>query len=424
MSRLERALRLLPAIVLLGAAGLAIGQTREQEYRARGTGLTMEEAIENALFEVTRKVSGTRIEGTQSSSVHTVSGNIDGTDGGSEFRFEERVDSRVRTSASGLVSSYDLLSRIDGPRGVEVEILARVPRYDVPGIDSTNRRKLALIPFGSRIDQTEFFGPIYGDELASELSNAVLTQFVQARRFAILDRESWRAIDRERELLASSATPISEKAKLGRALGADYLVLGELLEAGGGQLQRTDRLTGAVKSSSGASIAVAYRIVVPATGEIKFADTVELSVSDASGQPVQSRTYALNELSKQLVGIALDRIYPIKVVGANGADVVLNQGGNTLSIGDQLELIEVGELMRDPYTKESLGRVETVIGRLEITRVDGKMSYARIVGHGAHAPKVGQLARRDLGLYGAGIAAPPVPPPTPRSEGVRLPFDR
>lgn len=67
--------------------------------------------------------------------------------------------------------------------------------------------------------------------------------------------------------------------------------------------------------------------------------------------------------------------------------------------------------------------MESVIGRIEITRVDGKLSYARLVGDGP-ATKVGQLARRDLALYAATGAAPPVPPPTPRTEGVRLPLNR
>lgn len=388
------------------------------------TGADPQDATNNALVEAVRQVNGVSINANQliqTDSVSVASSDADGNQ--SSFAVTQQQRGSVGAKSAGHLAGYRILESGPSEYGHRVVLEARIHRYRVPGIDSSNRRKLALIPFGSRIPRTEFFGPIYGDELAGELSQAMLAQFVQARRFAILDRESWGAIGQERALLASSATPISEKAKLGRALGADYLVLGELLEAGGGQQQRTERLTGVVKHSSGASIAVAYRIVVPATGEIKFADTLELSVTDASGQPMNSRTAALNELSKRLVGIALDRIYPIRIVSASGAEVVLNQGGNTLTVGDQLQLIEEGERMRDPYTKESLGRVETVIGRIEITRVDGKMSYAHLVGDGP-APKVGHLARRDLALYARGKAAPPVPPPTPRTEGVKLPFDR
>ena len=124
-----------------------------------------------------------------------------------------------------------------------------------------------------------------------------MSQFVQSRRFAILDRESWNVIGAEHALLASAKTPVSEKAKLGRVLGADYLVLGEIIEARGGAYTRTQQLTGVSKAVSAASLSVAYRVVVPATGEIKFADTVELMAHSESGRQMHSRTAAVNSRS-------------------------------------------------------------------------------------------------------------------------------
>lgn len=420
-----RAGALLACVLGLLVTAPATTQTQEVEYTASGRGVTLDEAIEQALFEVARQANGTRIEASQASSVHTFSGSVSGHDGEtSAFEFQERTDSQVRTSARGLVSGYRILGQQRTARGFEVTLRATVPRYRVPGIDSGNRRRLAVIPFGSRVAQAEFFGPQAGHELASELSRAVVAQFVQGRRFAVLDRESWGAIGDERALLASADTPIGEKARLGMALGADYLILGELLEAEGGVRERQQRLTGVRSVSTDARIAVAYRIVVPATGEVKYADVLELGLDDRDGRPLPSRSAALAELSRRMVGIAVDRIYPMKVVNVvSPTSAVLNQGGSTLAVGDRLQLFEEGAAMVDPYTREPLGRVETAVGQLQVVRVDGKVAYADLV-EGSGVLREGLLARRDLELYDAAWRPDPVPPPSPRAEGVRLPFDR
>lgn len=403
----------------------ATADTEYIEVVAAGQGVSVDEAIDNALAEAVRRSNGTNVDARQATSMQSIEGAVSNSAGeSSSFSYRERVDSSISTTARGAVSSYDVISQRATAHGIEVSIRARVPRYRTPGIDSVNRRKLAVIPFSSRLGQTEFFGNTYGEELSAELSQAILTQFVQSRRFSVLDRESWRVISNEQQILASALTSIDEKAKLGAMLGADYLVLGELIDAAGGVAMRTERLTGVRRAETGASIAVSYRILVPATGEIKFADTLEISVMDPQGRAFQSRTGALVELSKRLVGIATDRIYPIQVVNVSSpSSVVLNQGGGTLSVGDQLLLVELGESMVDPYTKEPLGRVEAVVGRLEVTRIDGKVAYAEVLGDSVAGLKIGMLARRDEGLYASG-AQEAVPPPSPRTEGVQLPFDR
>ena len=44
-----------------------------------------------------------------------------------------------------------------------------------------------------------------------------------------------------------------------------------------------------------------------------------------------------------------------------------------------MELIHRGEVVKDSYTKESLGRTEEVIGEIEITSVTPKQSYAKVI---------------------------------------------
>ena len=411
-------------LLLLWWPGAGLAQVEYQRVVVTASGVSREDAIEQALVEVARQTSGTAIQARQRSAVQ--SGTQVGTDamGRSVEQFElvEQFESEVTTTARGLVSSYRILGEWPTARGHEVEIEARVPKYRVPGIDTSDRRRLAVIPFNSRIGSAEFFGTIRGDLLATELSQAILTQFVQSRRFAVLDRENSLALEREHRLLASPSAPMSERVKLGQQLGTDYLVVGELVEAYGALFRRQGELTGAIREESVARIGVAYRILATATGEVRFADRVEIAVGSADGMHVESRVQALNEISRQLVGIALDRIYPIQVVGVAGPEeLILGQGGNTVAVGERFRLVQRGAPLKDPYSGESLGFAETVVGTLEITRIDGRVAYARPVGALETAPAVGQVVRRDVGLAGAAAA---VPPPSPRTSGVRLPFDR
>ncbi len=415
-------------IVVLAALTLCMpvmAQNSEESYVATGRGATPAEAIDQALIEILRRSSGVQISSVQLTELRSESLDVSSSSGSENITaIRERFDSSTRARVSGLLSSYEVLRQSPIGRGYEVEVRGNVPRYRVPGIDSSNRRRLAVLPFSTRMAVADFYGAVSGDELSDLLYQSMVGQFVQSRRFALLDRTSWSALGAERRLIASRETPIAEKAKLGRALGADYLVVGEILDASGAERTRTRTLTGVTESQSVSQLSVSYRIVVPATGEIKFADTIDISVETDSRKQAATRVSALNELAKRMVGFALDRIYPMQIVSVNGdGSVVLNQGGNTISPGDRLMLVEQGTAVVDPYTKEPLGRVEHQLGQIEVTRSDGKIAYARLVGEIGKPLRVGMLARRDNALYGAGGGAD-VPPPSARTEGVRLPFDR
>lgn len=416
------------AALLLGLALTALTQSARADIvtvTVESSGATLQEATSNALVEAIRQVNGVSISSSQIMNTISVSGAVTDSAGGStSFSLEQKQQGSVTAKAGGHLAGYRVLEARPSEYGHHAVLEVRVHRYSAPGIDSSNRRKLAVIPFGTRLGEADFYGSMSAAEVGDLLHQAIVAQFVQSRRFAILDRESWNVIGAEHALLASPHTPVSEKAKLGRVLGADYLVVGEIIEARGGAYTRTQQLTGVSKAVSSASLSVAYRVVVPATGEIKFADTVELTTHSESGRQLNSRTAAVNELARQLVGVTLDRIYPIKVVNVQGADtVVLNQGGSTLAAGDQLILIEEGAPLIDPYTKEPLGRVEHPIGTLEVTRSDGKVAYARLVEPPMAPLKAGQLARRGEAFGTGSTGGPPVPPPSERTEGVRLPFD-
>lgn len=411
----------LVALALALLAHTALAESVSVTVEAEGS--TREEAVTRALSEAIRQVNGVALKSDQ---IFTT--NVESTarsdDSGSNSSFDSNLQQsgQLKAKSSGFLNGYRVVDSAPSDGGFHVTVEADVFRYKAPGVDDSGRRKLAVIPFTSRLATVDFFGPVTGDELAALLSQAVLTQFTQSRRFAVLDRESDQAIQAERRRYAASPS-IAEQAKLGSELGADYLVVGEIVEADAAVYEQHGSLTGQTRVSSHARLSASFRIVVPATGQVKYADSMDLALHSPDGQADDSRSGAINEFAKRLVGSAVDRIYPMKVISMpDDQTVVLNQGGSTLSPGDQLLLVEEGEDLTDPYTRESLGKSESTVGRIEVVRSDGKVAYARAVGTSGASLRTGLIARRSNELYGAGETSAE-PEPGPRTDGFYLPGD-
>jgi hypothetical protein len=58
---------------------------------------------------------------------------------------------------------------------------------------------------------------------------------------------------------------------------------------------------------------------------------------------------------------------------------VINQGGDSVKVGQRFAAFVLGVEQFDPYTKESLGRREKEAAQIEISRVLPKMSYAKVI---------------------------------------------
>lgn len=55
-------------------------------------------------------------------------------------------------------------------------------------------------------------------------------------------------------------------------------------------------------------------------------------------------------------------IFPLRVIQVTaGTSVVINQGGDTVKVGDVYLANMLGDMMIDPYTKEPLGRAENPV---------------------------------------------------------------
>ena len=108
-----------------------------------------------------------------------------------------------------------------------------------------------------------------------------------------------------------------------------------------------------------------------------------LPLSGAFAQGNIAYTDAISQSVKEM-GKALGDIFAIKsavvVQVHRNRRVYLNLGANKgVTIDMEFSIVQLGEAIRDPETKEIIGYDETPIGTVRVTEVRDKMSIAAIV---------------------------------------------
>ena len=139
-------------------------------------------------------------------------------------------------------------------------------------------------------------------------------------------------------------------------------------------IPQRNRLTACISSQAGCSLACTFC----ATGQIKFSSSLRMNPKDLD-LSLSSDIFTISKKVGDRVGFTvLNAIYPIMVTGvSNKINLDLNTGGDVVSVGQVFDLMQLGEKVKDAYTKESLGKSETKIGTVEITQVSPKQSRGK-----------------------------------------------
>lgn len=360
---------------LLLSSHLVLAKDVAVELTARG--LTEETAIEKGLVSAIAQVHGVDVNSQSWRQANQLKVNGDAI---TSIALENITTMKTR----GQIKSYEVLNSYCDEE-CEVDLRVIIPKYDSPGLSPDKRRKLVVAPFDGR----------YGKEFAENLQ----THLVQSRRFAVLDREHNAEYQKEKALLMSADTPLSEKVRLSQVLGLDYLVVGEVAFFDDSRTE-INEFTGERKDILDLYSEVSYKIINLSTRQVKWQDKAMLDTD-------LTDLYTASKISRDIV----NAIYPLKVVSNSHNAVVLNQGGKSLEVGELYDVFVLGEKLIDPYTKESLGRVELPVGQVSIVRVTSKLSYASVVSGNIEDMVAGSIVRlnNDVVLYHEGENQP-VPP--------------
>jgi curli biogenesis system outer membrane secretion channel CsgG len=371
---------------------------------AQGSGPTREIAVAGALASAIQQATGVTIAVAKVSSMVAASVATETTHDTVMVQATAEAISRV---AGGTVRSYRITSVAPGPEGgFLAEVAVEVEVFEAKGLGNESRRRIAVAAFATPGAQA--------GSTADQLRDHISAHLVQARRFAVVDRSQDNAYAREMALLRSGDTPMTERARLGQAIGADYIVTGRLRQTAATRSDRLIDLTGEVVTTTTDGGAEAdFQVIEIATRQIKWAGTARISGGGA-----------IDQVAARIADEITQTIYPMRLIRfEDPANLIINQGGDSLHAGQRFRAMVAGEMMVDPYTHEALGEAEQEAGVIEIKRVDPKLSYARLVsGHlpaqssaevqivlrpGAATPPTGRPARQPIAPSGPAITKLP-----------------
>tara|TARA_B110000879_G_C11159256_1_gene508339 strand:+ start:1187 stop:2398 length:1212 start_codon:yes stop_codon:yes gene_type:complete len=373
-------------ILLLSVSFSLSAKVVAVNVQAKGFGNTYDMAVKDALSNAVSKVTGVKIAtATIAENVSVKSGNSNGK---SSQMNAQSIASATATLVSGTVESYKVTKQSQDKKGLySVRVEAQI--YKFQDSKSSKRKKIALLETSFDKSSYYFMRAFKGFELANEINKSLEQFIVQSRKFAILTRQDLDKIQSELSIIGSNATPVKEKAKIGQMSGADLLLISELVHAEAKSSKTTSSITGQTSSSIVGSLKLRLRVIDTVSSEVKFSDKYEVNAKDYS-----SFDGAVTAISKLAINDLVTRIYPHIIIDVTGSTLLFNAGGDGVKKGESYLVYKLGDKLFDPYTKESLGREESQVGEITVTRVEPKVSYATI--EKGTAIEKGMLLRKKI----------------------------
>lgn len=381
---------LLAAFVLGSMAAIAPACSETVVVEAQGNGSSRSNAVSSALIAAVEQVSGLKIE-ANSILRQELSSSANGLE--RAFDLTEKHQIEVLRQTGGIVKSYEVIS-VEDTGGGSFNALLRVSieRYSTPGLPTEDRRRIVVALPANLASADPAQLAVMRDALNSYL--------VQTRRFAVVDRESDTAYRQEIDLLKSADVPLAETVRIGQVIGADYVLLSKVRQLEATSHEQVLPITGTKVTRNSAKLSSDFIVIEIASRQIKWSGQVGAEVAGDREAVVRA---AAAEIGEKVV----NAIFPLRVIQiVDRRTFVINQGGDTIKVGQSFLANMLGEPTTDPYTKEPLGRAEIPIGTVRISRVDPKLSYGELVS--------GTLPEGD-----GDIILRPLPPqqPSARSSG-------
>ena len=350
----------------------AFAEIKYIDTTAKGTGETFEIALKKAFNRAVSKVNGVSVE--SESVLKTIDKSVT-TNEGSSASLTRDLQQTINEKTKGSIKTFEILSESKDSNGlVNIEIKATIAKFSLS--KSAKRKRIAVVPFRLNIGRVDLenFSP---DDFRELLNQKFSTYLVQTRKFTVLDREFDQEIKGELANLADSEN-IEDQVKIGQALFADYIVVGRVDNLEIKEVEKKFLTSEKVIKKTMAILNFSYRVIDVPTTQIKYSSSVNLEVNlKKQNQPL----VYLSDMTARNAGVeVMYAIYPILVEKIEGDLLYLGQGGNQIKLNDQYSLYERSdEKIKDSYTGETLGNVETKVGLVEIIDSNSKFSVAKIL---------------------------------------------
>lgn len=407
---------------------LVHGRGHNAEYRL---------AVYEALVQAMSQVEGVSLQDSRDTSFDTFrTESSSGESSVSVSEVKESLRQMVSAKTHGRVQSYEItveeFRKDEGQWYVEVD--ARVPGQYVVGRNPNNLRRLVVMPFRAEgndaavLDKT--VSPASCAEAIATKLNEALTQ---TRKFTMLDRAFNGETMAELARLDLQNATAEDFGRFRQLLVTDYMVIGTVRVFDQPPVIE-NKYTGTARMADGPFLEIAYRVLLVPTSQLKWADTVRVPYSQAQGNSISEMiANAVAAGSERICEEVINNIYPVRVTEKTSFELILNQGGKNIRLGDVFDVFVAEKIVRDVTTGESLGASEELIARVRVTRVTPKCSYAQVYeGTPLADIPVGSIVRRPQPMP-VGVQSTVLPdaydPPAKKpivhpKGGVRLPWQR
>ena len=361
---------LLFLLMCVGLNAEVVTTKNTKDARGEGYGSSYEEAVNKALADAISKMYGGKLAiGSKLSTDYTKTND--------KQQLQKSYNEEIARISGGTFDSYEVIS--NSKQGDEYKVVVLIKKttttkkYKAPGQSASNRRSITVFNATPDVDKRG---------IGNNLQQQIITDLLQSRKFNVLERDTPGYYEMEKSLIKSGNAASDEVYKLKNVLATDYILLFSISDINGGA--KKSNLTGKTKIE--AEIKVDYRVLLFATRQIKFSNTLVMKTT-IKDDSITADTALIEQIAGRISSDILNAIYPLKVASVENGEVVFSQ---TLNQGDAYECFALGKAIKDSYTKETTGRVETKSGDIEVVRSTPKLSYAKIT---SGSVKVGDICR-------------------------------
>jgi len=299
------------------------------------------------------------------------------------------------------------------------------------------KARVAVAKFGANDSFTQRYG---GWDVGGGLSAQLVTELINSGQVIVVERGILSQIIREQELANSKLVTKETAAQVGRLLGVDYLIVGEVTEfeqkavGAGGHVGLFDWFFPKISGEfTAAHVGIDLRVIDTTTGEILHSHRATGRAWDKAGAfelnsplsftfgadafhktPLGKATRkVMNDALGFILGSVQERLESYsswlgKVIHVEDQIVYINAGSiSQVNVGDRLSVFSIKKVLTDPETNQMVGMIETPIGELGVISTKERFSRARIV-RGNVLPKKGDIVRfaDPVAVPGSGTKRP------------------
>lgn len=319
----------------------------------RATGVSIDQSMVSGLVVGVSKLDG-KVNQSGALSNSSTEGHIVQTDSIGQDLIKSRSGGSVKTFT---VTSFDK----DNLGRYVAKVMVEVDKFKSIAPETANRIRIVVAPFQ---------GADAG--LSTKLRDKLTVYLTQSKRFSVLDRTENNEYQKEMAVVTSTNANMSERVRYGQVVGADIILTGKI-DIKTIKQEEVNPITNFKSVSYSATADVFFNMIEIATRQIQFSNNFKLRVSGDTDQLIEP-------MVQNIGAYATESLFPLRVITReNPGALTINRGGQSMTIGEKFIMVSLGKELVDPDTKEKLGRSESEIGVVEITKVDGSVSMAKLI---------------------------------------------